>query len=164
MKLEVAIGRRRTWYGRREPEKHALVRLAAAVPRSAQPPRIAVLAEWVRRLRRAAPDGAIGPVSVHRSSDPGHWIVVWPWALADRATAIAEGALALVVRGQTRQTAPTPAFRIVEATIPQMRDAMASGKLTSRELVTRYLARIGMYVDPRRRPAAPGRVDHRHER
>ena len=98
MKLEVAIGRRRTWYGRREPEKHALVRLAAAVPRSAQPPRIAVLAEWVRRLRRTAPDGAIGPVSVHRSSDPGHWIVVWPWALADRATAIAEGALALAER------------------------------------------------------------------
>ena len=98
MKLEVAIGRRRTWYGRREPEKHALVRLAAPVPRSAQPPRIAVLAEWVRRLRRSAPDGASGPVSVHRSSDPGHWIVVWPWALADRATAIAEGALALAER------------------------------------------------------------------
>jgi cyanophycin synthetase len=98
MKLEVAIGRRRTWYGRREPEKHALVRLAATVPRSAQPPRIAVLAEWVRHLRRSAPDGATGPVSVHRSSDPGHWIVVWPWALADRATAIAEGALALAER------------------------------------------------------------------
>ena len=98
MKLEVAIGRRRTWYGRREPEKHALVRLAATVPRSAQPSRIAVLAEWVRHLRRSAPDGAIGPVSVHRSSDPGHWIVVWPWALADRATAIAEGALALAER------------------------------------------------------------------
>ncbi len=98
MKLEVAIGRRRTWYGRREPEKHALVRLAATVPSSAQPPRIAVLAEWVRRLRRAAPDGLTGPVSVHRSSDPGHWIVVWPWALADRAHAIAEGALALAER------------------------------------------------------------------
>jgi cyanophycin synthetase len=98
MKLEVAIGRRRTWYGRREPEKHALVRLAASVPRSAQPQRIRVLAEWVRRLRRAAPDGATGPVSVHRSSDPGHWIVVWPWALADRAHAIAEGALALAER------------------------------------------------------------------
>ena len=56
-------------------------------------------------------------------------------------------ALAFVVRGQTRQTAPPPAFRIVEATIPQMRDAMASGKLTSRELITQYLARIGMYED-----------------
>jgi cyanophycin synthetase len=98
MKVEVAVGRRRTWYGRREPEKHALVRLAAAVPSSGQPSRIAALAEWVRQLRRAAPDGATGPVSVHRSSDPGHWIVVWPWAFADRAHAIAEGALALTER------------------------------------------------------------------
>jgi cyanophycin synthetase len=98
MKLEVAIGRRRTWYGRRDPERHALVRLAATVPRSAQPARIAVLADWVRRLRRSAPDGAAGPVTVHRSSDPGHWILVWRWALADRANAIAEGALALAER------------------------------------------------------------------
>ena len=51
MKLEVAIGRRRTWYGKREPEPHALVRLAATVPRSAQPARITRLAVWVRRLR-----------------------------------------------------------------------------------------------------------------
>ena len=99
MKLEVAIGRRRTWYGRREPERHALVHLAATVPRSAQPARIAVLGDWVRLLRREAPDGATGPVTIHRSSDPGHWIVVWPWAAyADRQTAIAEGALALAQR------------------------------------------------------------------
>jgi len=98
MKLEVAIGRRRTWYGKREPERHALVRLAAVVPRSAQPPRIAAVADWIRRLRRAAPDGSKGPVTVHRSSDPGHWIVVWPWALGDRAKAIADGTLALVER------------------------------------------------------------------
>ena len=99
MKLEVAIGRRRTWYGRREPERHALVRLAATVPRSAQPARIAVLGDWVRLLRREALDGATGPVTIHRSSDPGHWIVVWPWvAYADRQTAIAEGALALAER------------------------------------------------------------------
>ena len=101
MKLEVAIGRRRTWYGKREPEPHALVRLAAVVPRAAQPVRIVALAEWVRRLRRAAPDGRTGPVTVHRSSDPGHWIVIWPWALGDRANAIAEGALALAERDVT---------------------------------------------------------------
>jgi cyanophycin synthetase len=108
MKLEVAIGRRRTWYGKREPEPHALVRLAATVPRSAQPQRIAALADWVRRLRRAAPDGASGPVTVHRSSDPGHWIVVWPWvAFADRATSIAEGALALAEREIAPEKVPT---------------------------------------------------------
>jgi len=98
MKLEVAIGRRRTWYGKREPEPHALVRLAAAVPRSAQPARITSLAVWVRRLRSTSPDGAVGPVTVHRSSDPGHWILVWPWLLGDRANTIAEGALALAER------------------------------------------------------------------
>jgi len=43
-----------------------------------------------------------------------------------------------------QQRAPTPArgsepFRIVEATIPQMQVAMASGQLTARELVTQYL-------------------------
>ena len=95
MKLEVAIGRRRTWYGKREPEPHALVRLAAAVPRSAQPARITRLAVWVRRLRSTFPDGSGGPVTVHRSSDPGHWIVVWSWLLGDRAKEIAEGALSL---------------------------------------------------------------------
>src|SRR5438034_250947 len=39
------------------------------------------------------------------------------------------------------------AFRIVEATIPQMRDAIASGRLTSRQLVAQYLTRIGLYED-----------------
>jgi cyanophycin synthetase len=102
MKLEVAIGRRRTWYGRREPERHALVRLAATVPPSAQPARIAVLADWVRRLRRESPEGISGPITVHRSSDPGHWIVVWAWAEhADRQHAIAQGALALAERDVT---------------------------------------------------------------
>src|SRR6266496_1120179 len=47
----------------------------------------------------------------------------------------------LVVRAQR------PPFRIVEATIQQMRDAMASGQLTSRELVGRYLTRLGLYED-----------------
>ena len=98
VKLEVAIGRRRSWYGRREPERHALVRLGERVPRAAWPSRVAALAAWIRRLRREQPDGAAGPVSVHRSSDPGHWIVVWPWALADRAQALAESALALSER------------------------------------------------------------------
>jgi cyanophycin synthetase len=98
IKLEVAIGRRRTWYGKREPERHQLVRLAAAVPRSAQPARIRALVDWVRHFRRAHPDGAQGSVVVHRSSDPGHWIVEWPWLLGDRATTTAESALLLVER------------------------------------------------------------------
>lgn len=42
---------------------------------------------------------------------------------------------------------PPPAFTLVEATIPEMRAAMESGRLTSHELVLRYLARVGMYED-----------------
>ena len=36
---------------------------------------------------------------------------------------------------------------MVEATIPQMRQAMESHRVTSRELVTLYLNRIAMYED-----------------
>src|SRR5437868_774872 len=36
-------------------------------------------------------------------------------------------------------------FNVVEATITEMQQAMASGRLTSRELVQQYLIRIAMY-------------------
>src|SRR5207245_3330673 len=36
-------------------------------------------------------------------------------------------------------------FSVLEASIPEMRDAMAKGRLTSVELVTLYLARIALY-------------------
>ena len=75
-----------------------LVRLAETVPASDLPSRVAALVAWVRRLRREHPDGSEGPVLVHRSSDPGHWIVTFPWAMEDRAKALAESALALVER------------------------------------------------------------------
>jgi amidase len=48
--------------------------------------------------------------------------------------------LVLLLHAQTK--AP---FNVVEATIPQMRAALKEGRVTSRELVTLYLARIGMY-------------------
>jgi amidase len=38
-------------------------------------------------------------------------------------------------------------FNVVEAGIPQIRSALEQKRLTSRELVTQYLARIGMYED-----------------
>src|SRR5262245_1321074 len=49
-------------------------------------------------------------------------------------------ALTFAAHGQTRA-----AFRIVEATIPEMRAAMEQHTLTSRELVTQYLARLATY-------------------
>jgi amidase len=41
--------------------------------------------------------------------------------------------------------APPQPFSVVEATIPQMQQALASGSVTSRELVQQYLARIATY-------------------
>ena len=38
-------------------------------------------------------------------------------------------------------------FSVVEASIPQMQEAMAKGQVTSRQLVEQYLQRIGMYED-----------------
>src|SRR5688500_19935484 len=55
--------------------------------------------------------------------------------------------LSLIAAGACARpdTPQAPPFEIVEATIPQMREAMEQGRLTSRQLVQMYLARIGMY-------------------
>jgi amidase len=56
-------------------------------------------------------------------------------------------AAALAAEGQRRAPAPAKPFRIVEATIAEMQAEMASGRLTSRALVSQYLVRLGMYED-----------------
>jgi cyanophycin synthetase len=124
IKLEIAVGRRRTWYGKRDPEPHNIVRLGEPVPQKEQPARIETLAAWVRRLRRAHPDGAEGPLTVHRSSDPGHWILAWTWLQGDRAKAIAEAAFALTERDVS----------------PVATDELGGGR---RRLLARLEARIG---------------------
>ncbi len=64
-----------------------------------------------------------------------------------RSILIAVAASALASRGPLQaQTKNTP-FQIVEASIPDLRAAMEDGRVTSRQLVTLYLARIGMYED-----------------
>lgn len=42
---------------------------------------------------------------------------------------------------------PAAPFSVVEASIPELQAAMQEGRITSRELVLQYLARIGMYED-----------------
>ena len=44
-------------------------------------------------------------------------------------------------------SADGPSFELVEATIPELRQALETGRLTSRELVLLYLARIAIYED-----------------
>src|SRR5260221_237530 len=59
------------------------------------------------------------------------------------AIGLALGFGALV--GITGQKPHAASFGVVEAGIPEMRDAMAKGRVTSRELVAQYLMRIATY-------------------
>ena len=57
VKVEVAVGRRRTWFGQRVPGRHALVHLGATVPERDWPEGVATIAGWARRLGRRARRG-----------------------------------------------------------------------------------------------------------
>ena len=56
-------------------------------------------------------------------------------------------AVALSAQAPKRAASPIKPFHIVEATIPEMRAALAAGRLTSRALVSQYLVRLGIYED-----------------
>jgi amidase len=56
-------------------------------------------------------------------------------------------AAALPAAEPSKRPAASEAFSVVEATIPQMREAMEKGQITSRELVLLSLARIATYED-----------------
>jgi cyanophycin synthetase len=169
VKLEVAIGPRRTWSGQREPAQHALVHLGARVPRRDWPKPIAATAGWAARLGRADV-GASPRVAVHRGSDPGHWIVAWRWHRSRRAEAVAEAAFELARRGvdPDRAVKASPAAsrlvarwrrRITEARgaepawirdpdrrVPVISISGTNGKSTTTRLVTRILRRAGRHV------------------
>lgn len=169
VKLEVVIGRRRTWYGQRDPGRHARVRLGAQVPAREQPTEVAALIAWIRRLRVDHGEGAAG-VAAHRSSDPGHWIIAWPWTSSDRARALAEAALTLSGRdvspsrrarltgGQERSLArwtariaaatnQAPAWiRDAERTIPVISISGTNGKSTTTRIVSHILTTAGRRV------------------
>jgi cyanophycin synthetase len=169
VKVEVAVGRRRTWYGQREPARYALVHLGATVPAREWPDGIAMLAAWAKRLRTDHGEGAAG-IRVHRSSDPGHWIATWPWRGAERARLIAEAALALAERGVTparraqltgtqqrllsswetrigaASATPPPWIRDSERRIPVISISGTNGKSTTTRLITRIMLRAGRRV------------------
>ncbi len=169
VKVELAIGRRRTFYGERQPGRHALVHLGATVPARAWPDPIAAVVSWIRRLRSDHGEG-VGGVAVHRSSDPGHWIVTFPWTGEERARSIAEAALALaerdvspsrtaqltghqeraVTRWSTRiaeaRTTPPPWLRDEDRRIPIVSISGTNGKSTVTRLITHILVRAGRRV------------------
>ena len=94
IRIEVVVGRRRTWYGSRMPARHALVRLGAAVRPTDAPSPVVDLAKAVRRLHRAALARRV-PVTIHRTSEPGRWVVAYPWQERDQAELIARAAVSL---------------------------------------------------------------------
>jgi cyanophycin synthetase len=169
MKVEIGIGRRRSWYGQRVPARHALVRLGAAVGAGDWPPGVAAVVAWVRRLRTDHDEGT-GGVIVHRSSDPGHWIVTWPWSGAERSQTIAEAAFALAERnvspvrtaeltpGQARvldrwtariggaRATPASWIRDADRRIPIVSISGTNGKSTVTRLITHILKLAGRRV------------------
>ena len=108
--------------------------------------------------------------AVHRSSDPGHWIVTFPWVGAERALTLTEAALALAERdvspsrtarltgAQERLLARwTERIAAARATPPEwLRDADrrvpivsisgTNGKSTVTRLITHVLLRAGRHV------------------
>jgi cyanophycin synthetase len=169
VKVEVAVGRRRTWYGQRAPGRHALVHLGVDVSRRDWPAQIDALVDWIRRLRVDHDEGRAGVV-VHRSSDPGHWIVTFPWVGAERAHTIAEAALALTDRDvsaarharltgaqerlldrwteriQGSRTTPPAWIRDADRRLPVVSITGTNGKSTVTRLVTHILVCAGRKV------------------
>ena len=169
VKLEVAVGRRRTWYGQRRPGRHALVRLGATIPTRAWPDTIAATVAWIRRLRVDHGEGR-GGVAVHRSSDPGHWVITFPWVGDERARILTEAALALAERdvspsrtarltgAQERQLArwseriegarssPPAWIRDIDRRVPIVSISGTNGKSTVTRLITHILLQAGRHV------------------
>jgi cyanophycin synthetase len=109
VKLELVIGRRRTWYGARRPERHSTVRLGARVARRDVPPSVARTAAWVRRLHTIALADPRKDVAVHRTSEPGHWVISFAWQEHGRAETLARAAFRLAERGlEPRRSTPPP--------------------------------------------------------
>jgi len=169
VKLEVAVGRRRTWYGQRDPGKHALVLLGANVPARDRPDQVAGVVAWIRRLRVDHGEGRAG-IAVHRSSDPGHWIVTFPWTGEERARILTEAALALADRDVspsrtarltgaqerllarwserigTASASPPTWIRDVDRRVPIVSITGTNGKSTVTRLITHILMLAGRHV------------------
>ena len=92
VKLEVAVGRRRTWYGQRDRRPATPSSISAPPCRPASGPAPSRdSSPGCRRLRADARRGPrrAAPVASARR-DPGHWIVTFPWRGASGRQTIAE--------------------------------------------------------------------------
>ena len=184
VKVEIAIGRRRTWYGQRQPGRHATVHLGAPVPGPRQPVPVRDLARWVRRLhamtgsaawlaaegRASTASRARIRVAAHRTSEPGHWVVAFPWRERGRAESIAEAAYRMVeldldprrtrpaggrggsrslaralVRIREADTDPPEWIRDAERRVPAVSISGTNGKSTTTRMITHILLCAGRH-------------------
>ncbi len=111
VRIEVTVGRRRSWYGDRLPARHALVRLGQTVPSRDAPRVVGELANDVRWLH-AHGLGRRVPVAIHRTSEPGHWVVAYPWQDEGEAEAIARTALRMAESGNGENIAERARRRV----------------------------------------------------
>ena len=123
---------------------------APTIPAREWPNDVAGVVAWIRRLRLEHGEGRRG-LAVHRSSDPGHWIITFPWTGLERPLTLTEAALALA----ERDVSPAPSAHLTGA---------------QDRLLARWSARIAEAgttppsLDPRRRAArsrscpSPGRT------
>jgi cyanophycin synthetase len=162
VKLEVMIGRRRSWYGQRRPARYAIVRLGARVRRADTPPPIRRLAEWVRLLHRSALGESRVDVAVHRTSEPGHWIVSFGWRAAGQAERIARTAYRLMESGAAPGSHQPPArtlssIRAADTTppawitdeqrrVPLISISGTNGKSTTTRMIAHILRTAGQRV------------------
>jgi cyanophycin synthetase len=169
VKIEIEAGRGGRWAGQRSPARGGAPRLAAVTSRRDQPAEAVAVAAWLRRLRATVGEQG-GPARVHRGSDPGRWIVAWPWTGAERARIVAEAAVDLAMRrvpaGRTAtlssaqrrvverwatsaRGAPATApgwIRDVDRRLPAVSVSGTNGKSTVARLVTHILVAAGRHV------------------
>ena len=169
VKVEVAVGRTRTWHGSRSPADGALVHLARPVPVREWPDAVTDIVAWARRLRADHGEHG-GPVEVHRASDAGRWIITWPWSGAERSRLVAEAAVDLAGRSvssarrvrltgtQSRwvsgweariaaaRATPPAWIRDADRTMPVVSITGTNGKSTVTRLITHILLLAGRHV------------------
>lgn len=176
LKLEVVVGRRRTWYGERSPGPHASVRLGRPVRPADAPPPVAAIAAWAARLHELAGitdwlGGHRLPVAIHRTSEPGHWVVAWPWRERERAEAVAQHAFRFGERGMEARgarggpgsgagravtraveriraagTTPPPWITDDQRRMPVVAISGTNGKSTTTRMITHILHLAGRHV------------------